>query len=198
MTNAARIEQRVMTLFHFHQRSTPRMYNLTAQREMEIIRYKFRTNNRLNLEFRSALSKLFRDYRQPVDDEILSMVTLALPDELVGLASSLQSSVSAATRKGRKGSYKPTNPDTHPPPSPTEPPSIPPQGPGRQPGPTERPTTKRPDKKKPTKKKPAKKKHHKKRSPKIQQRGGIPPQGPLNGTNKSRKGSKSGSKKGSR
>ena len=51
------------------------MYNLTAQREMEIIRYKFRTNSRLNLEFRSALSKLFRDYRQPVDDEILSQVS---------------------------------------------------------------------------------------------------------------------------
>src|SRR5918911_57749 len=67
-------------------RSTPSMQNITAQRKMEIIRYKFRTNNRLNLEFRSALSKLFRDYEQPVDDEILGRVTLALPDELVGLA----------------------------------------------------------------------------------------------------------------
>jgi len=174
------------------------MQNITAQREMEIIRYKFRTNNRLNLEFRSALSKLFRDYKQPVDDEILSRVTLALPDELVGIASSLQSSISARARKGGKGGYSPPKTPGIPPQGGNIPPqggnippqggSIPPQGGSIPPqgGPSKRPGKKSPAKKRPSKKRPSKR----------QQPGAIPPQGASKGTGKGRKGRKGVSKKG--
>ena len=174
------------------------MQNITAQREMEIIRYKFRTNNRLNLEFRSALSKLFRDYKQPVDDEILSRVTLALPDELVGIASSLQSSISARARKGGKGGYGSTKTPAIPPQGGNIPPqggNIPPQGGGGIPPqggniPPQGGSSNRPSKKSPAKKRPSKK-----RPSKRQQPGAIPPQGSSKGTGKGRKGRKGGSKK---
>ena len=156
------------------------MQNITAQREMEIIRYKFRTNNRLNLEFRSALSKLFRDYKQPLDDELLSRVTLALPDELVGVAPSLL----AITRKGGKTGYRSMRSPGIPPQGSNIPPQgpgpvIPPQGGGGQ---SQRPSKKRPSKKRPSKKGPSKR-------PRTV---GIPPQG---GTSKGSKGRKGGSKK---
>jgi hypothetical protein len=53
-------------------------------REVSGLRLRFQMNNRLRLESLAALSKVFREYGEPISDQLLSSVILALPDELHG------------------------------------------------------------------------------------------------------------------
>src|SRR6266542_2769394 len=53
-------------------------------REVSGLRLRFQMNNRLRLESLAALSKVFREYGEPISDQLLSSVVLALPDELRG------------------------------------------------------------------------------------------------------------------
>ena len=55
-----------------------------SMREVSGLRLRFQMNNRLRLESLAALSKVFREYGEPISDQLLSSVVLALPDELHG------------------------------------------------------------------------------------------------------------------
>ena len=55
-----------------------------SMREVSGLRLRFQMNNRLRLESLAALSKVFREYGEPISDQLLSSVVLALPDELQG------------------------------------------------------------------------------------------------------------------
>jgi len=48
------------------------------------LRLRLQMNNRLRLEVLAALSKVFREFGEPVSDELLASVVLAIPDELAG------------------------------------------------------------------------------------------------------------------
>ena len=52
-------------------------------REAENLRFRFQMNNRLRLECLAALSKVFRDFGEPISDEVLSSFVFALPQELM-------------------------------------------------------------------------------------------------------------------
>src|SRR4051812_47036812 len=51
-------------------------------REIAALRHNLHINNRLRLEFLASISKLLRDYGVTADDELLSSLILAVPDEL--------------------------------------------------------------------------------------------------------------------
>jgi len=51
-------------------------------REISGLRLRFQMNNRLRLESLAALSKVFREYGEPISDQLLASLVLALPDEL--------------------------------------------------------------------------------------------------------------------
>lgn len=62
---------------------------MTAQQTIEQaarLRYKMQINSRLRLETMAALSKVFRDHEQPIHDELLASLVLAVPQELLGEA----------------------------------------------------------------------------------------------------------------
>ena len=48
------------------------------------LRLRFHMNGRLRLESLAALSKVFRENQEPIQDELLASLVLALPQELVG------------------------------------------------------------------------------------------------------------------
>jgi len=52
-------------------------------RGAENLRFRFQMNNRLRLECLAAMSKVFREFGEPIGDELLSSVVFALPQELV-------------------------------------------------------------------------------------------------------------------
>src|ERR1043166_5707751 len=52
-------------------------------RAVENLRFRFQMNNRLRLECLAAISKVFRDFREPLSDELLSSIIFAFPEELV-------------------------------------------------------------------------------------------------------------------
>ncbi len=60
----------------------------TPQQMMEAakLRLRLQMHPRLRLEVLAALSRVFREYRDPVTDDLLSQLILAVPDELVGEA----------------------------------------------------------------------------------------------------------------
>ncbi|HEX8843574.1 MAG TPA: hypothetical protein VF791_02970 [Pyrinomonadaceae bacterium] len=51
-------------------------------REIAALRHNIYINNRLRLEFLASISKLLRDYGISAEDELLSSLILAVPDEL--------------------------------------------------------------------------------------------------------------------
>jgi hypothetical protein len=53
-------------------------------REVANLRYALQSKSRLRLEFLGELSKLLRVHGQPVRDEVLASLVLAIPDELPG------------------------------------------------------------------------------------------------------------------
>ena len=51
-------------------------------REVAALRHNLHVNSRLRLEFLASISKLLRDYGITADDQLLSSLILAVPDEL--------------------------------------------------------------------------------------------------------------------
>jgi len=51
-------------------------------RDVENLRFRIQMNNRLRLECLAAVSKVFREFREPINDELLSSIVFALPQEL--------------------------------------------------------------------------------------------------------------------
>jgi len=52
-------------------------------RDVENLRFRFQMNNRLRLECLAAVSKVFREFGEPLKDELLSAMVFALPQELI-------------------------------------------------------------------------------------------------------------------
>jgi hypothetical protein len=83
------------------------------ERMMELAKLRFRlhTNGRLRLELLAAISRILREYQEPIKDEVLSSLVFAAPEELMGEAAG---SSKEATSRGL------WNPSPHPiPPAPT-------------------------------------------------------------------------------
>src|SRR5687767_6565320 len=59
-----------------------RMDTKETFREVSSLRLKFQMNNRLRLECLAALSQVFREYNEPISDELLASLVFAVPDEL--------------------------------------------------------------------------------------------------------------------
>src|SRR4051812_33207220 len=74
------------------------MQNLPLEREIASLRLRFQANNRLRLEFLGALSKILRDYGEPISDDLLAIVVLAMPNELADLGRPLEAT---SKRPGR-------------------------------------------------------------------------------------------------
>ncbi|HEU5236092.1 MAG TPA: hypothetical protein VFU37_03055 [Pyrinomonadaceae bacterium] len=106
-------------------------------RAVENLRFRFQMNNRLRLECLAAISKVFRDFREPLSDELLSSIVFAIPEELV--ASNGHSSSGIAAKAGTPP-QKPYDEPGVPPEKPYDAPGVPPQKPYDEPGvPPEKP-----------------------------------------------------------
>lgn len=77
------------------------MQNLPLEREIASLRLRFQANNRLRLEFLGTLSKILRDYGEPVSDDLLASVVLATPNELADLSRPHEAAASKRPRKSR-------------------------------------------------------------------------------------------------
>lgn len=64
------------------------MVNTQEMMEAAKLRLRLQMNARLRLEVLAALSRVFREYNDPVSDELLSSLILAASDELIGEAQS--------------------------------------------------------------------------------------------------------------
>lgn len=100
-------------------------------REVENLRFRFQMNNRLRLECLAAVSRVFREFGEPIKDELLSAIVFALPQELVssngrGFAPVEQVAASPPEQPGL-------------PPAGPEQPGLPPDGPGLPPQSPEKP-----------------------------------------------------------
>ncbi len=51
--------------------------------DVENLRFRVQMNNRLRLECLAAVSKVFREFGEPLKDELLSSIVFALPQELI-------------------------------------------------------------------------------------------------------------------
>ena len=92
--------------------------------EVENLRFRFQMNNRLRLECLAAVSKVFREFDEPISDELLSAFVFALPQELVNghtgrFDTVEQSSALAFQEKGKPG--RPPNKPGLPPNKPDKP-----------------------------------------------------------------------------
>jgi hypothetical protein len=131
------------------------MQELESLREVESLRFRFQMNNRLRLESLAELSKLFREFGEPISDDLLSSLVFALPQELVSNGYShvggppMEANADQPPTSPQPG---PNNPPTQPgppniPPTQPGPPNIPPTQPGppnippTQPGPPNIPPT---------------------------------------------------------
>ena len=90
------------------------MQNLPLEREIASLRLRFQANNRLRLEFLGTLSKILRDYGEPVSDNLLDSVVLATPNELADLNRSYEAAASKNPRT-RKSNGSDTPPQQGPP-----------------------------------------------------------------------------------
>ena len=97
---------------------------MTAQecvREAARLRLRLHMNNRLRLETLAALSRVFREYGEPIHDELLASLVFAVPHELLGEAQPLaaQETVTAAVgRPPMPGVGRPPMPGVGKPPMP--------------------------------------------------------------------------------
>ncbi len=99
-------------------------------REAENLRFRFQMNNRLRLESLAAVSKVFREFGEPISDDLLSSLVFAVPNELI-VSNGLGFVVGAGNLQADQYG-KPSGP----PPGPGGPPQQPgPGGPPPQPGP---------------------------------------------------------------
>lgn len=99
----------------------------TEERLMEVakLRLRFRMNNRLRLETLAMLSRVFREYQEPIADELLSSIVFAVPEELMG--EGVPESTDSAP--GQKPPFHPPNRPPSPPPTSLNPPPRPPHFP---------------------------------------------------------------------
>ena len=107
-------------------------------REAESLRFRFQMNNRLRLESLAAVSKVFREFGEPISDDLLSSLVFAVPDELI--ARNGQGFVGAGNLDAAQYD-NPSGPPQGPKPGPSGPPQGPKPGPsgppqGPKPGPS--------------------------------------------------------------
>jgi hypothetical protein len=99
------------------------------ERMMEVakLRLRLHMNSRLRLELLSAISKLFREYQEPLKEEVLSSLVFAVSDELMGETSGVfgEGVMGNMTPPSHPGleecpadSIEPRTPPSHPPSSP--------------------------------------------------------------------------------
>ncbi len=110
-----------------------------ALREAENLRFRFQMNNRLRLESLAAVSKVFREFGEPISDDLLSSLIFAVPNELIasnGLGYVLGTGdLHAGQYDNPGGPPQPPKPGPSGPPQPPKPgPSGPPQPPKPGPG----------------------------------------------------------------
>lgn len=91
-------------------------------RDVENLRFRFQMNNRLRLECLAAVSKVFRDFEEPIADDLLASIVFALPQELV-----------SANGNGNGHAYLSGEPQPGVPPESPQQPGVPPEVP-KQPG----------------------------------------------------------------
>src|SRR5687767_14776792 len=114
------------------------MQELESVREAENLRFRFQMNNRLRLESLAAVSKVFREFGEPISDELLSSLVFAVPNELIatnGLGFVVGADLHAEQPNNPSGPPQGPKPGPSGPPQPPKPgPSGPPQPP--KPGPS--------------------------------------------------------------
>jgi len=113
-------------------------------REAARLRLRIQMNNRLRLESIAAISKVFREFGEPIEDELLASVVFAVPAELMGEYNPMNSTVGKSDQFAAVRSQK-TGKPSGPPKGPTGKPSLPPKGPTGKPslppkGPTGKPS----------------------------------------------------------
>ena len=111
-------------------------------RDIENLRFRVQMNNRLRLECLAAVSKVFREFGEPIADELLAGIVFALPKELVsnngnGHAGNGSESVEAYSAKWQAGAPPDAPPEG--PPKPGAPPDAPPEGPPKPGAPPDAP-----------------------------------------------------------
>jgi hypothetical protein len=87
------------------------MQNLPLEREIASLRLRFQANNRMRLEFLGTLSKILRDYGEPVSDDLLAAVVLATPNELADLGRPLKAASSKEPGRARGAGTGPPQQD---------------------------------------------------------------------------------------
>ena len=98
-------------------------------REAENLRFRFQMNNRLRLESLAELSKGFREFGEPISDNLLSSLVFALPQELVSNGHGYVLEGGGPPLKARAdGPPQPPLPPESPKPGPPQPP-LPPESP---------------------------------------------------------------------
>ena len=102
-------------------------------REAENLRFRFQVNNRLRLESLAAVSKVFREFGEPISDDLLSSLVFAVPNELI--ASNGQEFVGEAADLRAEQPGFPSGPPQPPKPVPSGPPQPPKPGPSGPPQP---------------------------------------------------------------
>jgi hypothetical protein len=112
-------------------------------RDVENLRFRIQMNNRLRLECLAAVSKVFREFSEPINDELLSSIVFALPQELLSgngygkAQGQVTAGMSAAYTEQKLAKGNPPEEPEKPglPPQEPEPekPSLPPQSPEQAP-----------------------------------------------------------------
>jgi hypothetical protein len=104
-----------------------------ALREAENLRFRFQMNNRLRLESLAAVSKVFREFGEPISDDLLSSLVFAVPNELIA-----SNGFGYVVGNGNLHAGPYDNPSGPPQPGPNKPPEPPKPGPSGppQPGPS--------------------------------------------------------------
>ncbi len=102
------------------------MNNQESLQEIFNLRLRFQMNSRLRLESLAALSRLFREHNEDLNDELLATMVFALPAELPGERPDFQVLTPEAKKPGTQPP-QPGSPGTQPhPPQPPSPQPHPP------------------------------------------------------------------------
>lgn len=96
------------------------------------LRLRFQMNGRLRLESLAALSKVFREFGEPIREELLGSIVFAVPEELLGPADP-SAHFSVEGGELRAAPATPGNPPLGAPATPGNPPSPTPATPGKPP-----------------------------------------------------------------
>ena len=118
-------------------------------RDAENLRFRVQMNNRLRLECLAAVSKVFREFGEPIKDELLSSIVFALPQELISSNGHDRAPLDATAGAYSGESYQAVK-QGNPPDEPEEEeeeeeePGLPPQSPHRPGLPPQRPEREKP------------------------------------------------------